>query len=94
MKYLLILLISVSCSLKKEKVEVETFKILINKNIEVVSSTAFNNGFTLYVLAFDDGFTVQTTFGYYSCLEIGDTIRFVKNQNNEDYWYKMKPNCK
>jgi len=46
------------------------------------------------MLAFSDGWTERTSFGYYSCLQIGDTIRFVKDEDKSDYWYKMNPNCK
>ena len=69
-------------------------KVLIAKNIETVNATALSNGYTRYKLAFSDGWTERTTFGYYSCLKIGDTIIFVKDEGESDYWYEMKQPCK
>jgi len=85
-----------SCSQKENPnpKQVESLKVLVSKNIETINATALSTGYTKYMLAFSDGWTERTSFGYYSCLQIGDTIRFVKDEDKSDYWYKMNPNCK
>ena len=70
---------------------VQSKKVLIAKKEE---TPKVGNHYTNYVLAFNDGHTVYTDFGFYSCLEIGDTINFVKNRGESDFWLIMKPNCK
>ena len=42
------------------------------------------------MLAFSDGWTERTSFGYYSCLQIGDTIRFVKDEDKSDKWFHIE----
>lgn len=65
----------------------ETYKKLINK-------TTFDKiNKRVYTLAFDDGTTYNTSFGYYSCIEIGDTVLFVKPTKNS-IMYIMQPKCK
>lgn len=93
--YTLLVICLASCSQKErpKPEQVESLKVLVAKNIETVNATALTSGYTRYMLAFSDGFTERTSFGYYSCLQIGDTVRFVKDKNESDYWYKMKPNC-
>jgi hypothetical protein len=93
--YTLLFICLASCSQKERPnpKQVESLKVLMAKNIETVNATALSSGYTRYMLAFSDGWTERTSFGYYTCLKIGDTIRFVKDENESDYWYEMKPNC-
>lgn len=66
-------------------------KVLIDKTIEVKSGRAIDRGYSRYLLAFNDGYTKSTSFGYYSCLKIGDTVTFEKEVGR--IFWKMKPNC-
>ena len=92
---LVTLILLVSCNQPKpsKPIYIETYKILIAKNIETVNATALSSGYTKYLLAFNDGWTQKTSFGYYSCLKIGDTIKFTKKEGDADYWLRMLPNC-
>ena len=87
----LVVCLAISCKQNEETREIK-LKVLIDKTKETVSATALSSGKTTYLLAFNDGHTEKTTFGYYSCLNIGDTVSFVKGKN--DVWWKMIPNCK
>lgn len=88
----LLLVIIFSCEERKPKEIEYTQKVLIAKTIEEVSGDAFNRGYTRHLLAFNDGHTENTSFGYYSCLQIGDTVDFTREVGGW-YWH-MKPNCK
>lgn len=86
--YILLIFPFFSCLPEKSnKKKIEISKILIDKHIQI------NNGDTRYLLAFSDGWTEQTSFGYYSCLNIGDTVKFTKYEGDDDFWLKMIPNC-
>jgi len=91
--WLIICLASCSQKERPKPERVESLKVLIAKTTETVNATALSSGYTNYKLAFSDGFTELTSFGYYTCLQIGDTVKFVKNKNQRDSWLKMKPNC-
>ena len=64
-------------------------KILIAKTTEV---SGRHQQITVYLLAFNDGYTLKTTFGNYSCRKIGDTIVLQKRKNR--FYWNLKPNCK
>jgi len=68
-------------------------KVLVAKTVEPVNATALSSGYTDYVLAFNDGWTESTTFGYYNCLQIGDTIEFIVEATPLGYSVTMKPKC-
>ena len=93
--YTLLVICLASCSQKErpKPKQVESLKVLMAKNIETVNATALSSGYTKYMLAFSDGYTEKTSFGYYTCLQISDTIRFVKDEGDSDFWLIMKPNC-
>jgi hypothetical protein len=67
---------------KKPERKIFVYKVLIAKNIEYEEQTH-------YALAFNDGTTEYTGFGFYSCLLIGDTVPFQKIS----YYFTMKPEC-
>lgn len=92
--FCLVLSISLSSCFpeRKEPKKVEVFKVLIAKNIEKVNATALSSGSTDYILAFDDGYTKYTSFGFYSCLQLGDTVKFTHNEGGT--WLYMHPKCK
>jgi len=69
-------------------------KIIKKERVLIDKIKTVSDSYTGFLLAFNDGYTKETTFGYYSCLQIGDTVLFVKNEGEADYWYKMKPDCK
>ena len=87
--YILLVVFMFSCNNepKKPVVIVCTYKTLIAKTIE------YDENWTYYKFAFNDGTTRNTTFGYYSCLGIGDSVQFCKELDESDYFYKMNVNC-
>lgn len=93
--YLVLVVCLASCTNKERKPieKVESLKVLIAKKTETLSGSAFSEGYTKYLLAFSDGHTERTSFGWYSCLQVGDTVRFVKDKGDSDFWLVMKPNC-
>ena len=95
--FYIVLFICLASCIKKEQTKpkkIKSLKVLIAKTIETRNATALSSGFTNYKLAFNDGYTNTTSFGYYSCLQIGDTITFIKDEGDSDFWLIMKPNCK
>lgn len=98
MRFIIILItigLFMSCEHKPKPIPetVEVNKILIAKSATVINATAFDNGYTKYLLAFNDGWTERTSFGFYSCLKVGDTILFTKDKGDDDYWLRMQPKC-
>ena len=93
--YTVLVICLASCTQKErpKPKQVESLKVLMAKNIETVNATALSGGYTRYILAFSDGWTERTSFGYYTCLKISDTIIFVKDEGEDDYYLIMKPNC-
>jgi hypothetical protein len=93
--YLVLVVCLASCTTKERKPieKVESLKVLIAKTTEVRGGSALDRGYTKYLLAFSDGHTENTSFGWYTCLQVGDTVRFVKDKGDSDFWLVMKPNC-
>ena len=93
--YTLLVICLASCSQKErpKPKQIESLKVLMAKTTETVNATALSNGYTNYKLAFRDGYTEKTSFGYYTCVQIGDTIKFIKDEGDSDFWLVMKPNC-
>ena len=86
--YIVLVAFITSCNNEpKREVIVCTYKTLIAKTIE------YDENWTYYKFAFNDGTTKNTTFGYYSCLVIGDSVQFCKELDESDYYYKMNANC-
>jgi hypothetical protein len=94
---IIIILLSIcTCACKNERPpreRVESLKAIVAKTIETENATALSSGKTKYILAFHDGWTERTSFGFYSCLRVGDTVRFTKLVNESDYWFRMEPLC-
>ena len=85
-KLLIILIIFLSSCVEKPPV-----KIVHSKKVLIAKTIALDNGRYYCLLAFNDGYTETTSFGYYSCLQIGDTVLFEKAENRT-YW-NMKAEC-
>ena len=73
---------------------IESLKVIVAKTTETVNATSLSSGYTTYKLAFNDGWTSKTSFGFYSCLQVGDTVKFTKLKDDSDYWLRMEPVCK
>lgn len=85
--YVILLLAIVGCyrPQHKPKVYVYTKKQLVGKNVELA------DGRTRYVLGFHDGFTYYTTFGNYSCLNVGDSVEF-ERESDWPFWHISQVN--
>lgn len=94
--YLILIIYLGSCTTRIQKTnqKEESLKILIAKTTETVDGSVLGESYIKYLLAFNDGYTVITSFGIYECLQIGDTVRFTKDKGTSDFWLEMKPNCK
>lgn len=68
----------------ERKTEIQ-YKIVAAKTKETSDSRLY------YLIAFTDGYTESTSYGFYNCLQIGDSVKFHK-----DGWgvWRMKPKCK
>ncbi len=47
-----------------------------------------------YLVAFNDGEYVNIGFGWYSCVQVGDTVVFKHNEDRPIYGYDMENPCK
>ena len=79
----------------KEQKPVELYsyseKVVIAKTKEYRESSALTRSAIFYVIAFNDGHTENVRFGGYSCINVGDTIKFRKHIKGE--WDSMVLNC-
>lgn len=76
--------ILVGCQIEAgHKYEIQ-YKIVAAKTKETSDSRLY------YLIAFTDGYTESTSYGFYNCLQIGDSVRFYRG--NLGGW-KMDPKC-
>lgn len=92
--YTLLFICLASCNNKpREPKNIEqSYKIVIGKTTEIKDGSALDRGYTKYLLAFNDGYTENTSFGIYTCIKVNDTILFEKEEGR--WFWDMKPNCK
>lgn len=90
--WLLLLIVFIGCQEERPTEDYSySKKVVIAKTKEVNRGGVFG-GHVRYFVAFNDGYTKNTTFGYYTCLNVGDTVDF-KYHLYREYWTWI-PNCK
>lgn len=88
---LVVLVCLVGCRDLNEKTTVN-YRVIIAKDKNKYNGDVLTPGKVKYKLAFEDGHTEIVNFGVYSCLKIGDSVKFVNKK--DQYSETMHPECK